>query len=419
MPQRLLAAEVTREQVFLQLHDELPYASTVETESWEEFKNGSVKISQTIYVQRDSQKAIVLGHHGGQIKRIGARARAELEKLFDRRVHLFLFVKVREDWTDDRERYDAMRLDYRGVTAVQWSDEAIILAARPHGETSLIVQLLTREHGRHAGLVRGARKARGRGVYEIGNRVEASWQARLAEHLGMLRCELVAGCAAGLIDDPARLACLAAAAAVAEAALPERETVPRCFDGLGEVLSALSLDRDWAQGLRHLGARAARRARLRPRSHALRRDRHDGGSRLCLAQIRPGGVARGRRALSRQAAAPAGLPARRPRRRPSGATSPTAWRSPATSSRVTSSPRSIGNRRRRVRDLLTGWGRARQYIAGQQTLPTISSIGTSWPRPPLSERFATSTSPTPSASATSPMRCRRSSPARCRMSATG
>jgi len=113
LPQRLMAAEATREQVFLQLHDELPYASTVETDSWEEFKNGSVKISQTIYVQRDSQKAIVLGHEGSQIKRIGARARRELERLFDRRVHLFLFVKVREGWTDDRERYEAMRLDYQ------------------------------------------------------------------------------------------------------------------------------------------------------------------------------------------------------------------------------------------------------------------------------------------------------------------
>ncbi len=112
LPQRLMAAEATREQVFLQLHDELPYASTVETESWEEFKNGSVKISQTIYVQRDSQKAIVLGHEGGQIKRIGARARAELERLFGRRVHLFLFVKVREGWLDDRERYAAMRLEF-------------------------------------------------------------------------------------------------------------------------------------------------------------------------------------------------------------------------------------------------------------------------------------------------------------------
>ena len=112
MPQRLLAAEITREQVFLQLHDELPYASTVETEAWEEFGDGSAKISQTIYVQRDTQKAIVMGQGGRQIKRIGARARQELEAAFGHRVHLFLFVKVRENWTEDRERYEAMRLDF-------------------------------------------------------------------------------------------------------------------------------------------------------------------------------------------------------------------------------------------------------------------------------------------------------------------
>jgi GTPase len=112
MPQRLLAAEITREQVFLQLHDELPYASTVETDVWEEFGDGSAKISQTIFVQRDTQKAIVLGQGGRQIKRIGARARQELEAVFGRRIHLFLFVKVRENWTEDRERYEAMRLDF-------------------------------------------------------------------------------------------------------------------------------------------------------------------------------------------------------------------------------------------------------------------------------------------------------------------
>jgi GTPase len=112
MPQRLLAAEITREQVFLQLHDELPYASTVETEAWEEFKDGSAKISQTIYVQRPSQKAIVLGQGGRQVKQIGARARAEMEQAFGHRVHLFLFVKVREGWTDDRERYRAMGLEF-------------------------------------------------------------------------------------------------------------------------------------------------------------------------------------------------------------------------------------------------------------------------------------------------------------------
>jgi GTPase len=111
-PERQIAAEVTREQVFLQLRDELPYASTVETEQWEDKPDGSVRIEQVIYVQRPSQRAIVLGEGGQRIKAIGARARAELERILERRVHLFLFVKVREDWIDDRERYAALRLDY-------------------------------------------------------------------------------------------------------------------------------------------------------------------------------------------------------------------------------------------------------------------------------------------------------------------
>ncbi|HYC05503.1 MAG TPA: GTPase Era [Azospirillaceae bacterium] len=112
MPERLLAAEVTREKLFLQLHQELPYATTVETESWEEFQDGSVKISQTIYVQRDNQKAIVLGKGGSKVKAIGAASRKELEEMLDRRVHLMLFVKVRENWTDDPERYRQWGLDY-------------------------------------------------------------------------------------------------------------------------------------------------------------------------------------------------------------------------------------------------------------------------------------------------------------------
>jgi len=111
-PLRLLAAEITREQIFLQLHQELPYASTVETEGWEKFADGSVKISQLIHVARDSQKPIVLGKGGARIKSIGEAARAELEKLLGRRVHLFLQVKVTGDWTEDKERYEAMRLDF-------------------------------------------------------------------------------------------------------------------------------------------------------------------------------------------------------------------------------------------------------------------------------------------------------------------
>ena len=114
MPDRLLAAELVREQLFEQLHQELPYALTVETEGWEERKDGSVKIDATIFVQRESQRAIALGKGGERIKAVGAGARKQLEALFERRVHLFLFVKVREKWQDDPERYRAMGLEWEG-----------------------------------------------------------------------------------------------------------------------------------------------------------------------------------------------------------------------------------------------------------------------------------------------------------------
>ena len=112
VPARLLASEVTREKIYLRLHDELPYATTVETEKWEERRDGSVKIDQTIYVQRDGQKAIVLGKGGATIKKIGELARSELEEMFGRKVHLFLFVKVREDWDQQREHYKEMGLEF-------------------------------------------------------------------------------------------------------------------------------------------------------------------------------------------------------------------------------------------------------------------------------------------------------------------
>jgi len=112
IPSRLLAAEVTREKIYLRLHDELPYSSAVETEKWEERRDGSVKIDQVIFVQRDGQKAIVLGKKGATIKTIGELARTELETLFGRRVHLFLFVKVREDWDNNSEHYKEIGLDF-------------------------------------------------------------------------------------------------------------------------------------------------------------------------------------------------------------------------------------------------------------------------------------------------------------------
>lgn len=110
--QRLMAAEITREQIYHQLHDELPYAATVETEKWEERRDGSAAINQVIYVERESQKAIVLGARGARIKQLGAAARTEMEANFGRRIHLFLFVKVKPDWADDRAVYKDIGLDW-------------------------------------------------------------------------------------------------------------------------------------------------------------------------------------------------------------------------------------------------------------------------------------------------------------------
>ena len=113
VPSLLLASEVMREKLFLRLHQELPYGLTVETEKWENKKDGSVRIEQTVYVRRDSQKAIVLGKGGRAIKEIGAQARLELEEIFERRVHLFVFVKVRKNWQEDPERYRMLGLEYK------------------------------------------------------------------------------------------------------------------------------------------------------------------------------------------------------------------------------------------------------------------------------------------------------------------
>ena len=111
-PLRSLAAEITREKLFDRLHQELPYQSTVETESWKEQKDGAVRIEQTIYVERESQRKIVLGKGGATIKAIGADARKEIAALAEQPVHLFLFVKVREGWGDDPERYRGMGLEF-------------------------------------------------------------------------------------------------------------------------------------------------------------------------------------------------------------------------------------------------------------------------------------------------------------------
>ena len=111
LPQRLLAAEITREQVLLKLHQELPYGATVETEEWTERDDGAIVINQIIYVKRPGHKKIALGRNGNMIKAIGKASRQELQVLLDRTVHLFLFVKVRENWMEDPDRYSLWGLD--------------------------------------------------------------------------------------------------------------------------------------------------------------------------------------------------------------------------------------------------------------------------------------------------------------------
>lgn len=111
-PMRQLAAEITREKIYRHLHQELPYQSTVETDSWQDRKDGSVRIEQTIFVERDSQRKIVLGKGGATIKAIGADSRKEIAEIVGQPVHLFLFVKVRDGWGDDPERYREMGLEF-------------------------------------------------------------------------------------------------------------------------------------------------------------------------------------------------------------------------------------------------------------------------------------------------------------------
>ena len=113
LPMRMIAAEMTREKLTLRLHQELPYQLTVETEKWEERKDGSARIDQVVYVMRDGHKGIVLGNKGETIKAVSKAAREELETFLDRKVHLFLQVKVRPNWLEESERYSEMGLDFR------------------------------------------------------------------------------------------------------------------------------------------------------------------------------------------------------------------------------------------------------------------------------------------------------------------
>jgi DNA repair protein RecO (recombination protein O) len=124
--------------------------------------------------------------------------------------------------------------------AVEWRDDAIVLSTRPHGETSALASVLTRDHGRHPGLVRGGVGRAARGLWQPGNRLSVTWKARLADHLGTLTGEMTEALAARIMDDPDRLALLAAVCAVADAAAPEREPMPRLFEDTAALLALLA-----------------------------------------------------------------------------------------------------------------------------------------------------------------------------------
>lgn len=133
---------------------------------------------------------------------------------------------------------------------IEWQDEGLVLSSRAHGEDATVVQLLTRDHGRHAGLVRGGQSRRARGVYQPGNTVHVAWRARLADHLGSYTCELVASAVADLLESPERLGALSAAMAVAETALPEREAHPPAYEGTRALVEALGHPH-WAEAYVH------------------------------------------------------------------------------------------------------------------------------------------------------------------------
>lgn len=130
---------------------------------------------------------------------------------------------------------------------MDWTDQAVVLSVRPHGENSLLAMLMTREHGRHAGLVRGGASRRQRGTYQVGNEVFASWRARLADHLGTLTCELERSRGARILDDRKRLAGLSSACAMVEVLLPERESHPSVHAGLTALMDALEVSDVWGE----------------------------------------------------------------------------------------------------------------------------------------------------------------------------
>ena len=193
---------------------------------------------------------------------------------------------------------------------MEWSDEGIVLATRSLGETSVVLSLLTRAHGRHSGLVRRGAGRRTRGLLQPGNRLAARWRARLADHLGTMSCEPGHVLASAVMADRGRLAAVAAACAVTETALPEREPLPAVFELLAELIAAVETDAGWRAAYVRWELGLLTELGFGLDSRPLRGDRDDGRSGLRLAPLRPRSLGRGGRALERPAAALAGISGR-------------------------------------------------------------------------------------------------------------
>ncbi len=258
LPDRLLAAEIVREQIFRQTHDEVPYAATVETESWQERKDGSVRIEATIYVARPGHKAILIGDRGGRIKDIGARARQELDNAagttgasVPERERTPRVGRGTRPPAGDRSGGGRVAVPLRLLAIVageagpteqklmEWDAPAIVLDARPYGEGDAVATVMTEQHGLHRGLARGGAARGHSAVWQPGNLVQVRWVARLTDQLGSFSAELIHPAAALAMDDPLALGMLTAICAVAEGALAEREPHPRVFGGLLHLIARL------------------------------------------------------------------------------------------------------------------------------------------------------------------------------------
>ena len=227
LPDRLLAAEIVREQIFLQTHEEVPYGTTVETESWQERKDGSVRVEATIYVARAGHKAILIGEGGSRVREIGARARSELESAA-RAARASVPQREGTRRLGRGARAAARDRARGGVARLEWEAPGIVLDVRPYGEGDALATVLTEANGRYRGLARGGASRAGPppGRPAISSRRAGSRGSPTSSAASP--AELVHPAAALAMEDPLALAILRAACAVAEGALPEREPHPAC-----------------------------------------------------------------------------------------------------------------------------------------------------------------------------------------------